>query len=322
MLDPLRPQYVAARPSYIVTCTNLALFGTERIRLLAPESLSANLDILAANPDPARTNGFCRLFLDGHSQGVYYFEALRYLGIPPRSTMPLIETEQLFKSAGDYKHLFYLDALIAKQQGTMHNISPAKLQKRCESVAHLLEADVHHPWSRSEWRWRIKHLTAKNIESGLTLSAQDILGRNPASFYVTNHLDFAATPHLQWHSSHPAIIADNGRVTRPAGRTPVIVTLAATKAGDPGTQEVVRLTFRDLFRSFADTPECMRLAPHITWCDLFINGGYLGVYELSSSASKIWPIKFQLQSSRSFISIQILLLLTMPLWWPISKRWL
>lgn len=387
-LDPFPTTYPASRPSYLLDSPELSVFGHQRIRLIAPESLGNNLRPLITESEQGGTNGFCRVYLHGQSLGVYYFESLKQVGIPLRAELPIVESQKLFGNALACGAFFDIEKLQAQNEGKLYGIPADIIRQRTEEIAFFLSADVNHPWSMREWHRRIERFVAKN-EGNEIIRSEALWGKNPAAMYITNDLDFARLRHFPgvfWSSSVPEIIDHRGKVCRPSGKEPVFVTLSAMVEGNTnlvaqhtfrcmpqnppipamfvntsserfsrterqpfvatfvdttgaarwgggfvrlrsgikmrgnssfykghkkpysvkfdepqqfftngipirnaqlisGYSDITRLRNRlcyDLFRSFADSPDRIRIAPNVEWCDLFINGAYLGVYELSS----------------------------------------
>ena len=323
-LDPAPARYPdAPRPSYL-----LAMDGRPpalaRLRLIPPETIPDFRFTLP--PAEGATNGFCRLTIDGKTCGVYYFETLDCLGLPPASAALPQSGRELFKTPRSWADIFYFDK---NPPAPSTPLPKAEASARIADARRVLLGDFQHPWSWREWRRRERLLEAR-----LPSPAPP----RPAAA--------ASSPLPSLHAYAASPLSKTARVPTTARLFPAGGAGAGTGAGEKtyvdfrgirplrtgikyrgntsfynGHKKPISLEFDaphklfdgsdarhialvtgykdgtrlknklayDLFRAFADAPGRLRFAPSVAWCEFHLNDAPLGVYEM---ISRIGPEAF------------------------------
>ncbi len=305
------------RPSYILELTNGATMrGYKKIRLIPPETLGDQLaKLLVAQRDGERwipSKNLCRLSINGIPKGAYYFEDYERHGVNA------ISREKIFPAyidAGSWFSLFEQRPWLADYSEA---IGSEEGEEGFEQLRALLSHDLFHPWSAREWRWHIKEamllLPARSVAERLQM---DQIGAAPArrglpvlQIYVperlayTRRVEFSAYYYPAVTNSVPLILtgsqAHNSGI-RYRGNTsfwrgvkkPLSLKFdeAAELVEDrtsrhlyllSGYSDSTKLRNRlayDTFRSWGG-PDNPRYAPQIEWAEVFLNGHYIGIYEL------------------------------------------
>ena len=209
--------------------------GSRRWRLIPPENESGE--------GWARgTQDLCRLSIDGQFKGVYRCEAFDRRGLRPGDKTWVANGPRL---PADWRSLF------RRPTESCTGVPPAEQ----EALRNLLVNDIHHPWSRREWDYRMRAVRKAAAPEPAAPTACAVLGDNPSPDYVVG--DLALPTNGAWTSSRPDVIAPDGRVTRPDGDRPVAVELAETP---PGGGAATALKFRVM-------PKRRELSALMLWFD-------------------------------------------------------
>lgn len=248
-LDGSDTYYPASRrPGYLLeTPPDVPAFGARLLHLMPPENMASRLPKLGAaitrmGPSNAPA-GLCRLTINGLPKGIYYYESFDQRGLMPGERAWVAKGPH---SPLDWQTLFRGAA--PSDSPTSAPLLDADLDVRLNQVRPLLVNDIFHPWSAREWTWRLRKCRAETPPAPTNLlSAYAVLGQNPSPYYVVGDLDLPTLRDqpgdIAWHSSRPDLIAETGKVTRPAGDAPVGVDLVATILNGEQT-ETIPLRFR------------------------------------------------------------------------------
>ena len=220
--DSYNTETPARRPAYIVqSLPEPSDESFEPLRIYPPESYSL-FHPDSPYPTPLDTNGLVRLSIDGNNKGIYCMEPVDRLGGA--------------WLADDWRKMhnrrFPLRNSWGGKLGEEWRLSPEDRQANRNWIRHLLSCDFQNPWSPREWSWQIRRQERlfKEAEfSEHTMSAFDVLGRNPSPFYILSDLDLTSAGFgYVWKSSNPKLIDDAGQVKRPDGDLPREVVMTAT----------------------------------------------------------------------------------------------
>lgn len=240
------PDRIVRRPSYVVqTESPLILPGSEVVRLYPPE-LYGFFHPDRKFPVPLDAGAYVRILIDGQPKGVYYAESFERMG-----SAWIVDD---FRKTVNLK--FPLRRAYAGKSDSGLFLSANELLRRQSAVVKMLASDINHPWSLSEWRWRIKQ-QKRDFEKGAfhedLITEYDVLGSNTAPYQVTADLDFGAVeklaPGISWASSRPEYINELGRVSLPAGDLPVHVRITASLPREAGDQKTFEFEFRVMPRN-------------------------------------------------------------------------
>ena len=221
---------LSGRPAFVLAAEG-EIFGngSGAVRLYPPEQYGErNPD--AARPLPLDPASLVRLHVNGDFLGLYClvpFEA---------PAAPWFGVGAHDPSRPGRLHF----AAAASSPAAGAGLSEEEREDAWRRMLARLRTDSGFPLTPHEARF----LARRHGERRLALRLSDpapgpetLLGDNPAAFYVTGDLDLsAAGPGVVWHSSDPAAITPEGRVSRPTdGRTRTVELQASFPGGETRT---------------------------------------------------------------------------------------
>lgn len=217
---------LSVRPAFVLASEG-GLFGdggSGLARLFPPEQYGARLPD-AVMPLPLAPTRLVRLHLDGDFLGLYCLVPFETPAPPWFATGP----REIARP--DRLHFSAPAGAVTAGAG----LSPEERDEAFRRTVSLLGSDPQFPLRTAEVRLLARrHTKAREffLFPDPVPGPEDILGANPAAFYVTNDLHLvAAGPGLAWRSSDPATISPEGRVARPDDGRPRVVELSADLPG-------------------------------------------------------------------------------------------
>ncbi|WP_031387052.1 CotH kinase family protein [Desulfonatronum thiodismutans] len=199
---------------------------------------------------PHVQNGLCRLMINGEFIGVYYFEDFERMGVFPGNLWDFLERPSNVLDAGslfdgiDLKYhlrtpvykdipltlkelLGVYDLLHDVYRTALINDMNSPLSSRAVSYRLLIDRyRLVNNVSRAPEEWGQARKLANILNEFM------LLNDNPSPFYLLSNLDLdvfnVSGAKIQWLSSDPSVLSDEGKVFRPLADRPAGVDLIAT----------------------------------------------------------------------------------------------
>ena len=215
----------AKRMAFIVRDPTHTLFGGSGLARLYPPELHEALHPDAPFPLPL-SGEFVRFYLEDSFKGLYVVETFDRLG---GAWMARGKRDPNFSQA-----------LYFSSDPSECDFPPAGAIAADAYVANasLALSDILFPWGRQEISARKMDLDRRRAIGKFTASGKSpnlgkaILGGNLSPLFVTEDLALESSGR-KWKSSDPALISDDGRVTRPSGGAPRPVLLTPLEKDAP-----------------------------------------------------------------------------------------